>query len=1002
MRYLKLIILIITLSQFNAFSQTDFQQKVDYEIKVVLDDSLKILKGNISIRYSNNSGDTLKALKLHLWPNAYSDRNTALCRQLVESNNTGLFFATKEQKGWIDSLQFSSEGASLKLIPDPTHSDFADLILNTPLLPGSQMVFSSPFVVKIPDSKFSRFGYRKNSFYISQWFPKPAVYDQNGWHPMPYLNQGEFYAQFGSFKVEITVPSEYRVAATGRLMTQAETDWLNMLASGENISNPSAKATKTIVFEQDSIHDFAWFADKDYRVMKKQIALSESGRKVDGWVFHTDRGEKYWKKSLDYIDKGLRYFSGAIGEYPYDHFTVVDGHLSAGGGMEYPMITLINSPTSDASLEHVIVHELCHNWFYGMLASNEREHAWMDEGLTTYYETRYFEHYYSGEELSSKSSIGGIGPFAGILGAGNMTPVDDHKLTFKLASFRNADQPIQTHSAEFTNLNYGAVVYSKTALALYFLHDYLGEEVFEKCIKTYFLQWKFRHPQPKNMQSVFELVSGQSLKWFFNDLLITNKSDYYCLSHSVLNDSGLRLRLKSKSAAKIPLIITNESGTIRKIRGSNDSLDFQTTFEPDDRLRFNPGHEALFKSPDRWVRNKGGYKLPSLKIKGFYSLQDEFATENITVIPVGAWNRYNQWMAGMHLTNMDLIPEKTEFFLTPLFDFKNKQLTGIGEINYHFYPYSGLFSGVTVSLSGKRFAYDNNRLHSDTFPDSKPVFMYSRVVPSVRMIFRSNRPRSRKEQSLMVRHATVWQDEIRYTANGSGFSRDFISTEQNVSEIGYDVIHSKAIDPWRFNTTMQHGSEHLKITAELNYRFSFKKKNKGFDVRIFAGGFLRNETTVRNYNLRMSGWKGRDDYLFDEIYFGRNDSRGLWPNQFLVKDGGFKIATAIGQTRDWLAAVNLQADLPLPLPVKLYFDIGTFEGITTVIEGESKVVMFNGGLAVSLIKNTLEVYVPLFYSSDIRRNLEVNNVSFAEQIRFVFNIRNLAPVKLRDDLINSI
>jgi hypothetical protein len=999
MRYLILTILIITLSQFNAFSQTNFQQKVDYEIKVVLDDSLKILKGNISIRYSNNSGDTLKALKLHLWPNAYSDRNTALCRQLVETNNTGLFFATKEQKGWIDSLQFSSEGASLKLISDPTHNDIADLILNTPLLPGSQVVFSSPFVVQIPDSRFSRFGYRKNSYYISQWFPKPAVYDQNGWHPMPYLNQGEFYAEFGNFKVEITIPSEYRVAATGRLMTQAETEWLNLLASGENISNPSAKATKTIVFEQDSIHDFAWFADKDYRVMKKQIELSESSRKVDGWVFHTDRGEKYWKKSMDYIDKGLRYFSGAIGEYPYDHFTVVDGHLSAGGGMEYPMITLVNSPTSDASLEHVIVHELCHNWFYGMLASNEREHAWMDEGLTTYYETRYFEHYYSGGELSSKSSISEIGPFAEILGAGNMTPVDDHKLTFKLASFRNADQPIQTHSAEFTNLNYGAVVYSKTALALYFLHDYLGEEVFEKCIKTYFLQLKFRHPQPADLEKVFEDFSGKDLDWFFNGLIYSSQNEFYKII-DVKND---KITLKSESLSKIPVKIKNKvNEEYMWVDGFDGQKEIKLDFALRDSFSLNNEYHILLKNKFMYFNSAGKTLPPNYQTGLFYKIANAPSTDNQTLLPVVAWNRYNQWMAGMHLTNMDLIPEKTEFFLTPLFDFKNKQLTGIGEINHHFYPYSGLFSGVTVSLSGKRFAYDNNRLHSDTFPDSKPVFMYSRVVPSVRMIFRSNRPRSRKEQSLMVRHVTVWQDEIRYTANGSGFSRDFISTEQNISEIGYDVIHSKAIDPWRFNTTMQHGSEHLKITAELNYRFSFKKKNKGFDVRIFAGGFLRNETTVRNYNLRMSGWKGRDDYLFDEIYFGRNDSRGLWPNQFLVKDGGFKIATAIGQTRDWLAAVNLQADLPLPLPVKLYFDIGTFEGITTVIEGESKVVMFNGGLAVSLIKNTLEVYVPLFYSSDIRRNLEVNNVSFAEQIRFVFNIRNLAPVKLRDDLINSI
>lgn len=1005
MKILTIIISIITLIHSKAFSQTYFQQKVDYDIQVSLDDSMNKLDGNISIAYQNNSSDTLSIIRLHLWPNAYSNRNTALCRQLVENGSTDLYFSDKDQKGWIDSLNFTTGGIRLQLNPDPMYSDIADLVLHKPLLPGETVVVTSPFTVKIPDSRFSRFGHRKKSFYITQWFPKPAVYDNGGWHAMPYLNQGEFYADFGKFRVEITVPKDYKVAATGRLLTASETDWLNRLAGGENVPNPSSASAKTLVFEQDSIHDFAWFADKNYRVMKRVVELPGSKRKrqVEGWVFHSERGEKYWKKSLDYIEKGLQYFSRAIGEYPFDHFTVADGHLAAGGGMEYPMITLVNSPTSEASLEHVIVHELCHNWFYGILASNERDNAWMDEGLTTFFETRYFEHYYSGDQLKSKSSLGGIGPFGKLLGICDFTPMDDHRLTYKLASQANNDQPIQTPSSDFTSLNYAAVVYSKSTLAFHFLDDYLGGDVFEQGIRNYYAQWKFRHPQPANIKAVFEQVSGKSLGWFFDDLLHSSVSENYKITDLKTQSGSSVITLKSDGNSKVPVKISNHnSGESVWIDGFSGEKQIEIDFALKDSFGLNNDHHWLLKNRYRLFDSSGKIIPRSYDLGLFYKIVNPLHTDYQVMLPVIAWNRYNSWMAGVHFTNMDLIPEKTEFFFTPLFDFKNSQLTGTGEISHHIYPSSELFSGITLSLSGKRFAYDNNRLDSDTLPGSKPVFMYSRIAPLIKFNFRKDHPRSRKQHSVTMRHVMVWQDEIEYTVTPSGYDREFLTTTQNFSELIYEINHPKSIDPWNFNTTVQHGSEHLKISAELNYRLSYKKKNKGLDIRLFAGGFLRNETTARNHNLRMSGWKGRDDYLFDEYYFGRNDSRGLWPNQFLVKDGGFKIATAIGQTRDWLAALNLQADLPLPLPIKCYFDVGTFEGITTIIEGESKVVMFNGGLAVSLIKNTLEVYVPLFYSSDIKRNLEVNNVSFAEQIRFVFNIRNLAPLKLRNDIINNI
>ena len=252
----------------------------------------------------------------------------------------------------------------------------------------------TPFRVKVPDGRFSRLGHTGQSYHITQWYPKPAVYDQDGWHAMPYLTQGEFFADFGRYEVSITLPANYIVGATGVLQEKEERQWMDSLATrpaperrspkGAAPFPPSATAWKTIRFAQDSVHDFAWFADKRFVVRKGSVVLPESGRTVTTWALYTPRNAALWENAVTYINEALLHYGQAVGDYPYAACTAVDGTISAGGGMEYPMITIIGNMSSAESLDNVIAHEVGHNWFQGVLASNEREHPWLDEGLNSY------------------------------------------------------------------------------------------------------------------------------------------------------------------------------------------------------------------------------------------------------------------------------------------------------------------------------------------------------------------------------------------------------------------------------------------------------------------------------------------------------------------------------------------------------------------------------------------------------------------------------------------
>jgi hypothetical protein len=201
-----------------------FQQQVNYTIDVQLDDVHHVLTGHEKIVYHNRSPQSLAFIYFHLWPNAYKTRSTELVRQQLRNGNNDLYFAKNRDRGYIDSLLFKANGEEIKWEYDREHIDICKLLLNAPLKSGDSVVITTPFKVKIPDARFSRLGHTGQAYFITQWYPKPAVYDQSGWHPIPYLDQGEFYSEYGNFDVSISLPKNYLLAATGDRYFASEED----------------------------------------------------------------------------------------------------------------------------------------------------------------------------------------------------------------------------------------------------------------------------------------------------------------------------------------------------------------------------------------------------------------------------------------------------------------------------------------------------------------------------------------------------------------------------------------------------------------------------------------------------------------------------------------------------------------------------------------------------------------------------------------------------------
>ena len=467
-----------------AFCQHNYwQQKVDYKIVVSLNDTDNVLTGYEVMKYTNNSPDTLKFIWFHLWPNAYKNDRTAFSDQLLINGRTDFYFSEENKRGYINRLNFRVDKQPAKMEDHPQHRDIVKLILPQPLAPGKSIQIETPFHEKVPYN-FSRGGHEGQSFQITQWYPKPAVYDRKGWYEMPYLDQGEFYSEFGSFDVEITVPEKYVVAATGNLK--------NETSEGRN---------KTLHYAQDNVHDFAWFADKDFIVLQDTVQVQDKIIKVQ--VYHLEDKKDLWKNSVAFTKNAIRTKSALLGVYPYDVVSVVDNAAKVPGGMEYPTITLLKAEGTSQSLDEVINHEVGHNWFYGILATNERMFPWMDEGMNSYYDKLYVAANYPDNNDKKQHFFQ------------KRIPDDIAPLLLATVEKIKKDQPISTPAENFSSINYNLIAYEKTAQWMKLLEKETGTETFNNIMKTYYDRRKFKHPYPEDFKAIAEEVSGKNLDAVF-------------------------------------------------------------------------------------------------------------------------------------------------------------------------------------------------------------------------------------------------------------------------------------------------------------------------------------------------------------------------------------------------------------------------------------------------------------------------------------------------------
>lgn len=490
-------------------------QQATYNIDAQLVPKDQLLKASGTITYQNNSPDTLNSLRLELAQNLHKKGAVRLRSQKVTGGfNLHNIKVDGNELSEITSRRapsgYSVNGTQLYLRPSQK------------VLPGESVKISLDWDFKIPQQGAGgRMGYNKdNLFYLGYWYPQMSVYDDvNGWFTDTFSGNAEFYHDFADYDVNITVPEQWMVASTGKLQNGSnilKDDIYNRLKKGHQSDKVVQVVTKddfgdvtkspengkvTWTFNADKVQDFAFSATKES--MWDATRAEVGDRDGDGQTDYSSIDAVYrssaplWESGAKFTRQSIEFLSSFTDmPYPWPHMTSVEGGGIIGGGMEYPMITLIGAykNRSKQSLFAVIAHELSHMWVPMQVSSNERRYGWMDEGTTTFNENQAKNTYYpDAKDFHAK----------------------DRKSYLRIANTDLEGPIIRWSDHQYNAAAYSVASYPKPATMLVSLRNLLGKETFNKAYHTYLKRWRYKHPYPWDLFNTFEDVTGRDLDWFW-------------------------------------------------------------------------------------------------------------------------------------------------------------------------------------------------------------------------------------------------------------------------------------------------------------------------------------------------------------------------------------------------------------------------------------------------------------------------------------------------------
>jgi hypothetical protein len=889
------------------------------------------------LEYVNVSNQVLEEVYFNDWAHSYSDKSTALAKRFAEQFKKGLHLAKEDERGSTEILSMvDSEYRGLDW-QRTAGKDIIKVKLSEPLPPKAVAHFFVTYIVKLPPNKYTPYGYdNKGNYYLKDWYLTPAVFDGE-WHLYSNKNLEDLYTDQTQTTIDLSYPVGPEVSSNYKILDKSLSNGIQKI----QLAGSKRKNCEIILSPEKTF--------TTYITTKATVTTDLNVRRLDP-VLKTVSISKV----VEFIDENL-------GKYPHSNLLVseIDYNKNPLYGINQ-LPAFIQPYNLQFQFEMKFLKTALINILEETIYLNPRKEQWLTDAIANYLMIAYVDEHYPNQKLLGKlSKIWGIRSF-------NLAKMDfneQYPFLYMLMARKNLGQSLTTSNDSLIKFNQKIANKYKAGLGLSYLASYIGEKQVDESIKSFYKFYQLNKVKVLDFESILKRSTNKDINWFFTDYVNTARQIDYKIKKVQKTEDSLRITIKNKEGTVVPISLfgLKNDSVISKYWFSDikEESSFTLPRGEEERLVLNYDQKIPeFNQRDNW-KSLGGFLSGNKKLKFTFFRDSENPYYNqVFYVPVLNFNIYDGWTPGMRLYNKTFLERPFIYDVAPSYSFREKAFVGYGKITYRKYLSK---TGLYVANYGIRGSTSHFNVNS----------RYSTITPSLSFGWRPKRNLiSNKRQFLSFRYLNIFRDIDPAVA---ALESDEINPDYRVFNVRYINVDNDIINYESAFLDFQYSGNFTKLSAEFEYRWLFKN-NRQLNLRLYGGTFLRNKTNSDFFSFALDR---PTDYLFDYGYLGRSEDTGIYSQQIIIAEGGFKsfLDEDFRFSNEWLVTAN--ASINLWRWIELYGDVGMVKN-----SGVTSKFVYDSGIRLNLVTDFFELYFPLYSNN----GWEIAQPDYGDRIRFIVTV----------------
>lgn len=914
---------------FISFSQNKIDLKAKFDV------AEKEIKISQFITYKNTSQDELKTIYLNNWANAYATKKTPLAIRIADEFINDFHLAKNKDRGYSVVTSIQQNNFSLDYEPLKGQIDVLKVELNTPVKPNESYKIKLEYIVKVPNSKFTSYGITDDGdFNLRYWYITPAIYDGE-WHYYSNIDLDDLYIPKSEINLEIEHPNGYALTSELDVLETIQDDTKQTVKlHGENRLNTKLFINKQSKFKTIQGDDFTLVSNID-----------DEGLEVIDKVLITEKVSKFINKNF--------------GQYPHKKLLLsqVDYNKNPIYGLNF-LPKFIKPYPNHFQYELKLLKIALYNYLENTLLINPREEQWFFDGIQIFYMMNYVdEHYPDMKFFGSLADFWGVRSFH----AADMQFNDKYVLGFMLMARTNRDQPLTMAKDSLLKFNHNIANKYKAGVGLKYLDDFINSDILENSIEDFLFHNKLETTTTKDFETFLKSKTDKDIDWFFNDYLTTRKKIDFKIKKVKKTEDSITLTIKNKRDNSMPvsLYTLNNDSIVSKRWIENINKTKTITIPRDSANKLVLNYNKIipeFNLRDNWKSLKGFFfNNKPLQFRLFQDIEDPYYNQ-VFFMPLLEFNNiYDGITLGIRTYNKTLLRKRFNYKIAPKYSLKSRSLTGSAFVSMtHYLENSDLYA-INYGIGAGYSSY------------AEDLFV-RQISPSLSFLFREDDDfRSNKRQSLNFKYVDINRDKDTNNA--------LTSSEPNYGVFSARYIHSNdnLIKFNKWYTDFQVAKNFSKVSFNYEYRRLFES-NRQLNLRVFAGAFLKNNNPI-NSDYFSFALDRPTDYLFEYNYLGRSEASGIFSQQYIDAEGGFKSKLETPFANQWMTTLN--ASTTLWQYILAYGDIGLLKNKFDVPH-----IVYDSGIRINLVIDYFEVYFPIYSNL----GWEIGQPNYDQKIRFKFTV----------------